>query len=770
MLVTRRLSRSYAPSLLLLATALLAVASSASAQPAPGTLIAGWSGGVLAIDPATGDRVALSSSSVGSGPSLSSRPLDIIRESSGDFVVADFDSRALIRIDATTGDRTIVASTTVGSGGDFRPSRVEIEPDGSLLAYNTETNSIERVDPDTGDRTVVSSSTVGAGPNLSAVQDMLRFGMCCTSSIVGDLLVVDSNLDALIWIDTTNGNRTVVSDDSNGFGPPFETPRSIAKIVEQESVTGRIVVIDSGADAIFAVDFILGDRFVLSSSSVGTGPEFVNPHAIWPDPAGGLLASDIDLNSLLHVDLDTGNRTIRADATTGSGPGLSALWDFTAVPLENRLHWGFEGEALGGPPGYAATFPSVVGGVVQVVDVNDFDPPLAGAEGVKVVHLTTGPGDRGEPTGDDASGDGNLEFDESFLIWSVPRGLNDPGRLRFRVNYLTAEGPLPDTAEIRYYDPVLIDGPPIDLSSMNGPNGGLDAWITQDWSADAGLSLWFFGTNSGTSLFLDILDNRNPGSTSDDAERFSVSFVDDFTGWQLLEFPFTSFARKEIGNGAPNDGLGLVEVHGYSIGTLDTGGLRTFYIDDVGLFSPSGVGDRQVVDDFASGLPSGVSTNGEAIGFSTFQGDGIVAISTESTPPAPIVPATGSANDVMRLDVDVSTFGGTTRAFASSSGFVERTGFSGEPIQGPYGAVYGEGETGFISYEIDVDYPGVALLFRVRDEGDGFADTGILIDDFRWVPEPGFGLSLMAGMLGLAILGRRCREAAGDASGASGSA
>jgi hypothetical protein len=121
----------------------------------------------------------------------------------------------------------------------------------------------------------------------------------------------------------------------------------------------------------------------------------------------------------------------------------------------------------------------------------------------------------------------------------------------------------------------------------------------------------------------------------------------------------------------------------------------------------------------------------------------------------------------MRLDVDVTTFGGTTHAFARSSGFVERTGFSGGPIQGPYGAVYGEGETGFITYEIEVDYPGAALLFRVRDEGDGFADTGILIDDFRWVPEPGFGLSLMAGMFGLAILGRRCREAVGDASGAS---
>ena len=89
------------------------------------------------------------------------------------------------------------------------------------------------------------------------------------------------------------------------------------------------------------------------------------------------------------------------------------------------------------------------------------------------------------------------------------------------------------------------------------------------------------GTGSGTQLFIDILDNRNPGSTTDDAERWTVSFLDDFVGWQQLEFPFASFTRKEIGNGAPNDGLGLFEMHGWALGTLGTGGPRTYYVDEV---------------------------------------------------------------------------------------------------------------------------------------------------------------------------------------------
>ncbi len=93
-----------------------------------------------------------------------------------------------------------------------------------------------------------------------------------------------------------------------------------------------------------------------------------------------------------------------------------------------------------------------------------------------------------------------------------------------------------------------------------------------------------FGLNSGTQMFIDILDNRNPGSTTDDAERFTVTFVDDFTGWQLLEFPFSTFVRKEIGNGAPNDGLGLFEMHGYALGTLGTGGPKTYYFDEVSVY------------------------------------------------------------------------------------------------------------------------------------------------------------------------------------------
>jgi beta-glucanase (GH16 family) len=129
----------------------------------------------------------------------------------------------------------------------------------------------------------------------------------------------------------------------------------------------------------------------------------------------------------------------------------------------------------------------------------------------------------------------------------------------------------------------------VDVTSFAGfihgfTNAAGDTWLTQDWSLREGFSLWLHGTGSGTSLFIDLLDNRNPGSTGDDAERWTVAFTDDFTGWQQLEFPFSAFTRKEIGNGAPNDGFGLVEVHGWALGTLGTGGPRSYYVDDAAVY------------------------------------------------------------------------------------------------------------------------------------------------------------------------------------------
>ncbi|MCA9996646.1 MAG: hypothetical protein KDE56_12895 [Anaerolineales bacterium] len=119
-------------------------------------------------------------------------------------------------------------------------------------------------------------------------------------------------------------------------------------------------------------------------------------------------------------------------------------------------------------------------------------------------------------------------------------------------------------------------------------NSNLDQWLSQDWRSYEGVSFWLYGRNSGGTIFIDIMDNRNPGSTTDDAERWSVNVTDDFAGWQFFEIPFTDFTRKELNNNAPNDGFGRSEVWGYTVGFFGSAPLtnETYFFDKFGLSEP----------------------------------------------------------------------------------------------------------------------------------------------------------------------------------------
>ena len=136
----------------------------------------------------------------------------------------------------------------------------------------------------------------------------------------------------------------------------------------------------------------------------------------------------------------------------------------------------------------------------------------------------------------------------------------------------------------------------------------LTTWTPQDWSAYAGFAVWVYGQGTGTGMFIDVLDNRNEGSTTDDAERWTVAFVDDVQGWRLLEWTWDEFARKNIGNGAPDDGLDLTAVHGWAIGALTTDGPVSWFADDAQVW-----GSRPLALSFDSPIIDVDEGNGEAV-------------------------------------------------------------------------------------------------------------------------------------------------------------
>ncbi|MDM8530345.1 CIA30 family protein [Anaerolineales bacterium HSG25] len=202
-------------------------------------------------------------------------------------------------------------------------------------------------------------------------------------------------------------------------------------------------------------------------------------------------------------------------------------------------------------------------------------------------------------------------------------------------------------------------------------NGTVDTWTPQNWSEYEGISFWLYGTGKGTSLMFELKENRNPGSTTDDAETWTHVLTDTTAGWRYIEIPFqgeNGFTSKNIGNGAPNDGFDGTQMHGWAFGTLGSNGPQTHYLDNITLF-------KRVtpIDNFDDGkLPSGKDGNNLDIGFVTWKDTNTmttVAITTTivATNSSMTMPNQTGPNPVLKMDSNVITEAGFTHAFENSA-------------------------------------------------------------------------------------------------------
>ncbi len=163
------------------------------------------------------------------------------------------------------------------------------------------------------------------------------------------------------------------------------------------------------------------------------------------------------------------------------------------------------------------------------------------------------------------------------------------------------------------------------------------AWTPQDWTSHSALDFWLYGANSGGDIQVEIFDNRAPGSTTDTAERWYYRITDDFTGWRLFSLPFADFQRRTDWQpgGAPADGLGLTEVHGYAFGFPAGVGAFTNYLDNITLSGPpSNLGAEETHESAAETSPQTDSGSNDY----NFDGEGKLIWSDEfdaeaNTPP-----------------------------------------------------------------------------------------------------------------------------------------
>ncbi|MEM7539733.1 MAG: carbohydrate binding domain-containing protein [Chloroflexota bacterium] len=225
---------------------------------------------------------------------------------------------------------------------------------------------------------------------------------------------------------------------------------------------------------------------------------------------------------------------------------------------------------------------------MATITIRDNDtPPPAPSENLRTVldtFTSEGSTDNPEPrlpSGWDPNGIG-----VGFNTWH-----DAESRVTIASEQLTVDSAIPPlpgarSTRNRAADTVIrVDG---DVTSWGGfthafSNETADRWLSQDWSQHVGFGFWIYGGNTGNRLFIDILENRNPDATTEDAQRWTYEFGDDFSGWGYIEIPFSAFYYKDVGNGAPNDDLTLEEVHGWAFGMWPTNGSQTYYLADVGV-------------------------------------------------------------------------------------------------------------------------------------------------------------------------------------------
>jgi predicted outer membrane repeat protein len=300
---------------------------------------------------------------------------------------------------------------------------------------------------------------------------------------------------------------------------------------------------------------------------------------VWVLNQSNATVDEYTLEITIREDLDGNGWTdgeedsIRLD-TTFTSADFDDQWRLISAPVDSfmSLNTGGDGSFNGNLDEIVVVVSGVAGdsGSTVEVDFDLFSFTTADIEPSALVDDF----EFGLPYGTDANG-----IEIGFVTFNDPN--SDPPLLSTTD---TPPAPLPDAAESNHVLQMDLNVEAWAGFVHNFENEAVDTWVSQDWSAYEGISFWLYGTGSGTSMFLDVLDNRNPDSTADDAERWTFSFVDDFSGWQEIKIPFADMTRKEIGNGAPNDGFNLTEVHGYGLGTLNTGGPTSYYLDNVMLY------------------------------------------------------------------------------------------------------------------------------------------------------------------------------------------
>lgn len=248
-------------------------------------------------------------------------------------------------------------SVTVGGTSNSSLIRTATRVTGTFLAVDPQLSLLERTSGKLFVRAQSTSPAIDAADPANSLTtdqvgttrpatsiDMGAVEGAAASSVslsTGTLVIADTNADAIFAVNPSTGNRSLISRlNFRGTGPDIANPRGIAV----DANKNIYVVNTSPVVAVIKIDSTTGDRTTVSSSAagVGTGPSFVTPSGIAIRSDGKLVVTDTGgtngaagSDAVFIVDPVTGGRTILSDDVVPNA--TNALTTASAVIVHSTL-------------------------------------------------------------------------------------------------------------------------------------------------------------------------------------------------------------------------------------------------------------------------------------------------------------------------------------------------------------------------------------------------------------------------------------------------
>ena len=276
---------------------------------------------IAAVNLATGAVTVLSASPGAGQPTSMGFSPHVALDSANNRAFATTDGQTVLAIDLTTGARSIVTDGSVGSGVSLDlPAGIVYDnhsvpgvPRLLVSDANFSSRRIIAVDVATGARSAFSSSSpTGTGPALVSPTSLQL------DAANNRLLAMDVGAHALVAVSLSNGNRSYLAGSGAGTGATMNTQAGVAL-----SPSGRIYLGNQGGE-VLELDPGTGVRTVFAGTPVGTGPRILAGRALILESVESLLYLDYVRESVLRVNLLTGNRSVVSsfDTSVGTGPRL----------------------------------------------------------------------------------------------------------------------------------------------------------------------------------------------------------------------------------------------------------------------------------------------------------------------------------------------------------------------------------------------------------------------------------------------------------------